>query len=166
MKQKKGTVWHQTDSLHYRVLKRSYVEFEDEGIKWEISTVRLEKDSPANLREVVAAIRDIVDDVKWLYETIIFKIEEGSRVPIDDPFRGASYGFYRSDDSEDIVKAHGQIVSLIAERKLTPIAGTDSTLQISPHIVQAMIEQDTRAHSPTPGPKKKQEKHDANNKKL
>jgi len=142
MKQKKGTVWHQTDSLHYRVLKRSYVEFEDEGIKWEISTVLLEKDSPANLREVAAVLRDLIDDVKWLYETIIFKIEEGRRA---SPFvgGGSSYGFYRSDDSEDIVKAHGQIVSLIAERKLTPIAGTDSALQISPHIVQAMIEQDS-----------------------
>ena len=165
MKQKKGTVWHQTDSLHYRVLKRSYVEFED-GIKWEVSTVLLEKENPANLREVVAVLRDMVDDVKWLYETIIFKIEEGGRRASPFVGGGSSYGFYRSDDSEDIVKAHDQIVSLIAERKLTPIAGTDPALQISPHIVQAMIEQDTRAHSPTPGPKKKQEKHDANNKKL
>lgn len=140
--QKKGTVWHQTDSLHYRVLKRSFVEFEDEGIKWEISTVLLEKDNPASIGEVLAVFRDLIDDIKWLYETMIFKLNADlTRVTYDG---GAdSYGFYRSNSSEDIVKAHDQIVSLIVERKLTPVKDTQPNLQISPHIVKAMTEQDS-----------------------
>lgn len=142
--QKKGTVWHQTDSLHYRVLKRSYVKFEGEAT-WEVSTVLLEKQDPANFREAMAALRDIVDDVKWIYETMIFKLADDlTRETVDDWVYGSpSYGYYRSDDSADIVKAHDQIVSLIAERKLTPVKGTAPNLQISPHIVKAMTEQDS-----------------------
>lgn len=125
--------------LHHRVLKKTSIEMD--SFEWDISTVRLVREEPENPGEMIAIMVDKADDVKWLYETMIFKKVDGIRV---GPMMGAavSFGYYRSDSSENIVKAHTQIVSLIAEGKLTPITSKVYDHQISSHIVKAMITED------------------------
>lgn len=119
--------------LHPRVLKRHYVEAVD--AKWEISTVRLVEE-PMDPFEFISMVRDVITDIHWKYETMIFKIIEDKRE--GDAF---DYGHYRSDDSQDVVKAHDQIVSLIAEGKLTPIKSEEISSQISSHILKAMMKE-------------------------
>jgi len=125
--------------LHPRVLKHHYVDTGE--TKWEINTVRLIEE-PENILEVFGILRDQIDDVRWKYETMIFKtLEDGSRFATTKlRFSASSFGYYRSNESEDIVKAHDQIVSLIAEGKLIPVLDIKYSLQVSPNIVTAMIE--------------------------
>lgn len=125
--------------LHPRVLKCHYVDTGE--TKWEINTVRLIEE-PENILEVFGVLRDHIDDTHWKYETMIFKIlEDGSRfTTTKHRLSASSFGYYRSNESEDIVKAHDQIVSLIAEGKLIPVLDIKYSLQISPNIVTAMIE--------------------------
>jgi len=121
--------------LHPRSLKRNYVEIGE--AKWEVSTAVLIED-PENIWEFFGFLSDLIDDVQWKYETMIFKIEDENRVT-KTGLGASSFGYYRSNESEDIVKAHNQIVLLIAEGKLTPVLDTIHGLQISPNIVNAMM---------------------------
>lgn len=137
-------ITEETD-LHHRVLKRHYIEVD--GAKWEVSTVRLIEE-PENPFEVVGMLRDILHGVDEKYETMIFKIVDEARVtPIE---HGATdFGHYRSNDSEDIVKAHDQIVSLIAEGKLIPV-WDEGESTVSKHILEAMMREDP-GHIRAPG---------------
>jgi len=135
--------------LHPRVLKRNYVDVGD--AKWEISTIRVIED-PENILEFFGFLRDRIDDVHWKYETMIFKIEDESRFKTTK-LGASSFGYYRANESEDIVKAHDQIVSLISEGKLTPVLDTIHGLQISPNIVSAMVEAEQSGSLPDTWPK-------------
>jgi len=131
------SITEETD-LHPRVLKRHYVEVND--VKWEVSTVLLVEE-PESLGEAVRVLVDIVDGVTEKYETMIFKVVDGVRA---GPIAGGatSFGHYRSNDSQDIVKAHGQIVSLIANGRLVPVECKAYRTSISPHILKAMREKE------------------------
>lgn len=133
------SVTEDTD-LHYRVLKRHYVEVNDG--KWEVSTIRV-VEQPDHIGEAIALLSDMIDDVKEKYETMIFKIvEDGARYS-NYELGAASFGHYRCNESEDIVKAHDQIVSLIADGKLKPIICKAHSDAISPHILKAMMREET-----------------------
>jgi len=126
--------------LDSQVLKRHYVEID--GAKWEISTVQLVKD-PEDDFELIGLLSDLIQDVHWKYETMIFKILKDDARLSEFEFGATSFGYYRSDESEDVVKAHDQIVTLIAEGVLKPVEDTMHNLQISPAIVKAMTQFDT-----------------------
>ncbi len=130
-------VTEETD-LHHRVLKRHYIEVGDDH--WEVSTVRLIEE-PESIGEVAGLLTDMVDGVTEKYETMIFKKVDGVRV--SSIMGGAnSFGHYRSNNSQDIVKAHHQIVSLIAEGKLTPVQTKENHgTTISKHILKAMMKE-------------------------
>jgi len=129
-------ITEETD-LHHRVLKRHYVEVD--GTKWEVSTVRLIEE-PENPFEVMGMLRDITHGIDEKYETMVFKIVDDARVtPI--AMGATDFGHYRSNDSQDIVKAHDQIVSLIAEGKLIPVM-EEGESTISKHILEAMMRGD------------------------
>jgi len=128
--------------LHSMALRHHYVEIE--GEKWEIDTVQLVKDpEPDDIVSIFLVLTDHLLDIHWKYETMIFKIENEKRVTtIEDG--ATSFGYYRSNESEDIVKAHDQIVQLVAEGRLKPVKDEEpSNLQISPAIVKAMTQFDT-----------------------
>jgi len=133
------------DFDHPRVLKMQFVQ--TETVRWEVSTVRLAKE-PESIMDIPGVMRDAIDDIIWEYETMIFKVnEKGERFCKDEitPFHATSYGFYRSNESEDVVKAHDQITQLILEGKLIPVPdrNEESSLQISPAIVTAMVKEDS-----------------------
>lgn len=135
----KAIITEDTD-LDPRVLKRHYVELK--GSKWEISTAQL-IENPENPAEVLTVFSDMFDDIHWKYETMIFRIDNEERFNIAKA--GAwSFGHYRSNESKDIVKAHEQIVALIAEGKLKPqpIPEEQHRLQISANIIKAMMAAD------------------------
>jgi len=129
-------------NLHPRVLKRNYVDTGD--AKWKISTIRVIED-PENILEFFGFLRDRIDGIHWKYETMIFKLIGENKTRFSTGKYGASsFGFYRSNESDDIIKAHNEIVSLIAEGKLIPVLDTMHNLQISPNIVNAMMESGSR----------------------
>ena len=146
------SVTEDTD-LHYRVLKRHYVEVNDE--KWEVSTIRVVED-PDHIGEAIGVLVDMIDGVTEKYETMLFKIgDDGFRYTSNKELRGRGaeeFGHYRSNDSRDIVKAHNQIVSLIAEGKLVPVKCKAHSDAISPHILKAMMKEEANSESnPAPG---------------
>ena len=127
--------------LHPRVLKRHFVDTGE--AKWEISTIRVIEDAE-NILEFFGVLRDLIDDVHWKYETMIFKLLEDGHRYTSTISGASSFGYYRTNESEDVVKAHDQIVTLIAERKLEPVIDTLHNLQVSPSIVKAMVEEERR----------------------
>lgn len=121
--------------LHPRALKRHYIEVD--GAKWEVSTVRLIEE-PEDVLEFVGFIRDIADGIDEKYETMVFKLVDDMRYS-EYGYGATSFGHYRSNSSEDIVKAHDQIVSLIAEGKLIPVCDRDSEAEtVSTNVLKAM----------------------------
>ncbi len=140
--------------IHPRVLKRHYVEVN--GAKWEVSTIRTVEE-PDHVGEAIAVLSDVIDGVSEKFETMIFKIvdDDGARYTDIEKWRGIAatdFGHYRSNESQDIVKAHDQIVSLIADGKLIPVVCKAHSDAISPHILKAMMKEEASSESnPTPG---------------
>ena len=130
--------------IHPRVLKRHYVEIND--AKWEVSTIRTVEE-PDHIGEAIAVLSNIMDGVDEKYETMIFKIidDDGTRYTDVKEMRGIAatdFGHYRGNESQDIVKAHSQIVSLIADGKLKPVECKAHSDAISPHILKAMMKEE------------------------
>jgi len=133
--------------LHSRALRHHYVEID--GEKWEIDTVQLVRNpEPDDIVSIFLVLADHLLDIPWKYETMIFKIENEERVTTIEG-GATSFGYYRSNESEDVVKAHDQIVQLVAEGWLSPVEDEEpSNLQISPAIVKAMTQFDTEHPAP------------------
>ena len=133
--------------LMSRSLKKHCVELED--VTWEVSTIRVIED-PENLGQMFAMLYDAYIGSDWKYETMIFVRGDHT----------TDYGHFRSNDSEDIVKAHDEIVALIAEGKLVPIEDDHASSRVSPHILRAMIAETERSYmrstlSPEPSREKR-----------
>jgi hypothetical protein len=129
----RGRVTEDTD-LHHRVLKRHYIDVAD--ARWEVSTVGLVEE-PEDILEAFTFLVDMAHEISEKYETMIFKIDGDERVGSESG-GATSFGHYRSNDSQDVVRAHIQMVELIAGGKLVPVECKSHSDRISPHILKAM----------------------------